>query len=64
MILYVSAVNGYLHLFTKLPSPDRERAGDLDCMLIPGESFGGLSYEELLEIAATSGSIDAERLRV
>lgn len=30
----------------------------------PGESFGGFSYDELLEIARTTGQIDADELKV
>jgi hypothetical protein len=30
----------------------------------PGESFGGFSYDELLEIALTRGQMDADELRV
>jgi len=30
----------------------------------PGETFGGYSYEELLEIAKTHGQMDADELKV
>jgi hypothetical protein len=30
----------------------------------PGESFGGFTYDELVEIALTKGQMDADELRV
>lgn len=60
--LYVSKHPIGLKLSTRLPEAELGSVEDFSMLLIEGEFFGGLSYEELESIAITSGSVDSERL--
>ena len=64
MRIELSRVKEFIHLQAQVPTQSPEQFDKLDILLVPGESFGGYSYDELLVIATTRGEMDADELRV
>ena len=63
MTLYLSRNRFGLRIFTQLDLWEGDVVGDVADILLPGQAFGGLSYDELAILAATEGKVDSDRLR-
>lgn len=53
-----------IEITADLDTGDRSYTGIFHDQVKPGESFGGFTYDELMEIALTKGQMDADELRV
>lgn len=65
MTLYVLPHALGVILRSHVPEADRVVLGDLSELIIDGDSFGGLSYQQIVALAsAHKGMIDESDLRV
>lgn len=62
--LYISGGADGIRLFTRLDESEEAIVGNLYEIVYPGESFGGLTFGQLQQLACTTGKIDSEYLRV
>lgn len=61
-LLYVAPHADSVELFTKLDEKEACVVGDARILLLRGEDFLGLSFDQYCEIAATTGHIDTSEL--
>ena len=61
-LLYVRRHPLGVVVFTRLSRHEQAQLGDHSELVIPGESFGGLGYDQLAAVADHPGSVCVSRL--
>lgn len=62
--IYLKALPSAIDILADIDGIGYLKAMPFHDLVRPGESFGGYTYAELLEIAKTRGKMDADELRV
>lgn len=61
--IYLKQSDKKIEIATRLPFFESAAIGDVYDSVSPGESFGGLTYEELRNFAITCGQVDSDELK-
>lgn len=61
-ILYVVGHAGGVGVFTHLDKAEAHIVGDVHLMVYPGEKFGGMTFDQLMDIAKSAGRFDSDNL--